>query len=201
MLTGVAGGLNLGRAFDLGQSPLPERRWNLAVSVSSVFTKYLHSSDLRGNAPGDTSGCRSFLGAGSASGSAFGGPSASESDRCGGPVNTSYSLTSSILGSLTRGKWNASMILVVANLFRYSVPVDQLSGLNTNDVGQVDTTWGIVSVSYAFTEHLGASVGVSSYQPALDSRYQYPRFPFFDLSGGANANNFTQAFVSLSGTL
>jgi hypothetical protein len=138
MLVGVAGGLNLTRAFEFGKNPAPEKRWNLAVSVGSVFTKYIHSSDLRGNGPGDTSGCRPFLAAGAASGSVGSGPSASESDRCGGPVNTNVSLTSSLLANLARG---------------------------------------------------------------LDSRYQNLRFPFFDLSGGANANNFTQAFVGLNGTL
>jgi hypothetical protein len=38
-------------------------------------------------------------------------------------------------------------------------------------------------------------------QPALDSRYRHPRFPFFDLSGGANANNYTQVFFALDGVL
>ena len=49
---------------------------------------------------------------------------------------------------------------------------------------------------------LGVCRGESpAYQPALDSRYRYPRFPFFDLSGGANTNNFTQFFLSLEGSL
>ena len=201
MVTGAAAGLSLGRTFDFGPSESPDRRWNLVLSLNGVFTKYVYTSDLRGNAPGDTSGCRSFLGAGAAGGSASGGPSASESDRCGGPVNTSYSVTSSGLASLTRAKWSLSVILVVGNQFRYSVPRDSLSPITATDVGRTDTTWGVVSLSYSLTEHLAVSVGMSSYQPALDSRYQSLRFPFFDLSGGANANNYTQAFVSLSGTI
>ena len=211
MLVGVAGGLNLTRAFEFGRDPAPERRWNLAVSVGSVFTKYLYTSDLRGNGPGDSTGCRSFLAAGAASAAVGGGPSASESDRCGGPVNTNFSLTSSVLASLTRGKWSVSSILVVANVFRYDVPIDAFtpitandvgrSPITANDVGRADTTWGIVSLNYSYTDHIGASVGLSSYQPALDSQYRNLRFPFFDFSGGANANNFTQAFVSLNGTL
>ena len=48
---------------------------------------------------------------------------------------------------------------------------------------------------------MGVSAGISSLQPALDSRYRYPRFPFFDLSGGANANNFTQFFVGVNGSI
>jgi len=43
--------------------------------------------------------------------------------------------------------------------------------------------------------------GLSSLQPALDSRYRSPRFPFFDLSGGANANNYTQVYFALDGVL
>ena len=88
MLTGVAGGLNLARSFTFGQAAAPERRWNLAVSVGSVFTKYIYTSDLRGNGPGASTGCRGFLAAGAASAAGGAGPSASESDRCGGPVNT-----------------------------------------------------------------------------------------------------------------
>jgi hypothetical protein len=48
---------------------------------------------------------------------------------------------------------------------------------------------------------LSLSVGISSQQPALDARYRYPRFPFFDLSGGANAYNYTQFFLALDGTI
>jgi len=44
------------------------------------------------------------------------------------------------------------------------------------------------------------SIGLSSLQPALDSRYRYLRFPFFDFSG-ANANNYTNVFASINGTL
>jgi hypothetical protein len=129
-----------------------------------------------------------------------GGPTASESDRCGGPVNTNFSLTNAGTVTLTRGKVSLAVILLVANAFRYSVSPDVVAMLDESEIGQSDNTWGILSLNYAFTEHLGASIGLSSYQPALDSRYRYPRFPFFDFSG-TNANNYTQAFVSLSGTL
>jgi hypothetical protein len=200
MVTAVAAGLSVTRTFEFGQDPTPERRWNLTTAVGSIFTKYIYSSDLRGNSPGDSTGCRPFVGAGLASISGA-GPSGSESDRCGGPVNTNFALTTSGTVSLSKGKWSLAAILLVANSFRYQIPVDAFSGLNTNDMGRSDTTWGIVSLGYSFTDHLGASLGISSFQPALDSQYRSLRFPFFDLSGGANANNYTQAFVSLSGTL
>ncbi len=198
MITGVAGGLNVSRPFEFGQDAAPERRWNLVTSLASVFTKFLYTSDLRGNFPGDTNGCRAYLPAGAAAGSS-GGPSASESDRCGGPVNTNFSLTTSGTVSLTRGKWNLATILLVSNAFRYVIPANV--GIPESSMGRADSTWGILSLTYSFTDHVGASLGLSSFQPALDLRNRYPRFPFFDLSGGANENNFTQAFVSLSGTL
>lgn len=200
LLTGVAGGLSLTRVFELGADPAPERRWTLVLSASSVFTKYVYTSELRGDFPGDSNGCRAFVPGGLAAGSA-GGPTASEGDRCGGPVNTNFALTSSGTVSLTRGKLNLAVILLIANSFRYRVAANLAADLQPSDIGRSDSTWGIVSLTYSFTDHLGASVGLSSYQPALDSRYRNLRFPFFDLSGGANANNYTQAFVSLSGTL
>jgi hypothetical protein len=200
MLTGVAGGFSATRTFELGSSATPEGKWNLVTAASSVATKYFYTSPLRGDEPGDTSGCRAFLPGGLAAGSA-GGPAASESDRCGGPVNTNFSLTTSATVSLSHGKWNLATILLLSNTFRHRVAANVEAMLPSSSIGRSDSTWGIVSVSYSFTEHLGLSVGLSSFQPALDSRYRYPRFPFFDLSGGAAVNNFTQAFISLSGTL
>jgi hypothetical protein len=103
--------------------------------------------------------------------------------------------------ALSRGPWSATVLLLVSNAFRYSVPLDSNSSINASDLGRTDSTWGIVSLGYSLSDHVAVSAGLSSSQPALDSRYQHLRFPFFDLSGGANANNFTQAFVSLNGTL
>jgi hypothetical protein len=202
MVTGMAGGLSLSRPFEFGSAPTAEGRWNLVAVVSSVFTKYLYTSDLRGDPPGDSTGCRPFLPGGLAAGSA-GGPTASEGDRCGGPVNTNFALTSSGTLSLTHGKWNLAVILLIANSFRYRVAENVSANLPESAIGRSDTTWGIVSLTYSFTDHLGISVGLSSYQPALDSQYRRLRFPFFDtnISGSAVANIYTQAFVSLSGTL
>jgi len=199
MVTGVAGGLSLTRTFDFGHNPVAEQRWNLTTALSGVFTKYVYSSDLRGDHPGDSSGCRPFLAAGLAS-SAAGGPTGSESDRCGGPVNTNFSVTSSGTVSLSKGKWNLAVIMSISNSFRYRVAQDVEAMLAESDIGRTDSTWGIVSLGYSFTDHYGISAGLSSFQPALDSQYDHLRFPFFDFSGG-NANNYTQGFVSLSGTL
>lgn len=199
MLTGLAGGLSLNRTFEFGHDPIPERRWNLATSLAGVFTKYFYTSDLRGNHPGDSSGCRPFLAAGFAAGSS-GSPAASESDRCGGPVNTNFSVTTSGTVALSKGKWSLATILVIANSFKFRVAADPAANITESDIGRADSTWGIVSLGYSFTDHVGASIGLSSFQPALDSQFKNLRFPFFDTSG-ANANNYTQGFVSLSGTL
>jgi hypothetical protein len=179
---------------------VPEQRWNLATSLAGVFTKYFYTNDLRGSGPNDSSGCRPFLAAGLAAGST-GGPTAAASDRCGGSVNTNFALATSGTVALSKGKWSLATILVISNSFRYRVSADTEAMLPQSDVGRADTTWGIVSFGYSFTDHVGISVGLSSFQNALDSQYKNLRFPFFDLSGGANANNYTQGFVSLSGTL
>ena len=199
MLTGVAAGLGLTRLFELGSNPTPEGRWNLVTAISSVATKYFYTSELRGDAPGDSNGCRPFVPAGLAAGG--GAPAASEGDRCGGPVNTNFALTTSATVALSHGKWSLATILLLSNTFRYRIDANLEAMLPASSIGRSDSTWGIVSVTYSFTDHLGLTVGLSSFQPALDSRYRYPRFPFFDLSGGAAVNNFTQAFISLSGTL
>ena len=64
----------------------------------------------------------------------------------------------------------------------------------------MDNSWGVISAGYDINDHVSISVGMASFQPALDSRYQHLRFPFFDFAG-ANANNYTQVLVGVSGTL
>ena len=106
-----------------------------------------------------------------------------------------------IIATLSRGNWSFVATLMVMNTFNYSIPVDALSPNAAVPVGRSDSTWGILSAGYQMSPHLTVSAGISSLQPALDARYQTQRFPFFDFTSGANANNFTQLFVSLSGTL
>ena len=145
-----------------------------------------------------------------------GGPGAAENDRCGGPLSTSYAFTTSGGLSLARGRYSLSMSLIVLNEFKYSIDSNtymtiknmassqtnpQLAAQFTDPTGRVDITWGIISAGYDITDHFSLSVGLASYQPAMSSDYQSLRFPFFDLSGGANANNYTQLLVGVSGTL
>jgi len=63
------------------------------------------------------------------------------------------------------------------------------AGSNANDGLSPATPWRTL-----------LKVGISSFQPALDAESRNLRFPFFDFNG-ANANNYTQGFVSLTGTL
>lgn len=200
LIVGVAAGPSLNRVFELGSDTSPDRRWKLAVSVSETFTKNIHSSQLRGGDPGSDPGCRPFVPAG-AVGGVPGAPSGAGSDRCGGPLNVSFSFMTTGAAVLSRGKWSGSMTLLVINSFRYDIPPDQFTAIGAENRGRFDSTWGIVSLSYTVNPHLSAGVGLSSFQPALDARNRYPRFPFFDLSGGANANNFTQLYLSVTGTL
>jgi hypothetical protein len=196
---GVSGAAT--RVFDLGQAGTGDKRWTLLTNLGTSFTKYLRTSEIRGNSPGDSTGCRD-----AGVPSALGPSGVSASDRCGGPLSTSFSFITSAMVALSRGKLSLSLTLAVINDFKYSIDaltlneIQMSAGVNQIVRGRNDMTWGILSLGYEFTDHLSASIGVSSFQPALDSQYKNLRFPFFDFAG-TNANNATQAFVSLTGTL
>lgn len=200
MLVGVGAGPNVNRRFEWGGGGDPTKQWSLTLTGGVIFTKYLQTSRFRGDFPGDTSGCTapSTPPSGGASG---GAPSASDADRCGGPANTNYAIQNAFVSSLGRGPWSLGVTLFIINSFKYGFPQDAFSPENGVNVGRTDSTWGIISLGYQIRPHLGVAAGLSSLQPALDARYRYPRFPFFDLSGGLNANNFTQLFLSVNGTL
>ena len=197
LLVGVAAGGSATRDFEFGSRDAKGKRWGLNLSFGEVFTKNLHSSVLRGNGPGDATGCRAAPS--QPAEPAGDSPSASSSDHCGGPLNTSFAFMTSGGVTVTRGPWSAAATLIVINQFRYEAPPGAFSSTDVPR-GQEDVTWGILAVGYEIRPHLGVAAGVSSYQPALDSRYRYPRFPFFDFSG-TNANNYTQLFVNVNGTL
>jgi hypothetical protein len=214
---GVSGGVN--KTWEFGRPDAQGKRWNLTATGGAGYSKSIRTSDLRGNFPGDTTGCRTTGAAGYT-----GGPGAAQNDRCGGPLNTSWALTWSGALALSRGRYSLSASLIVLNEFKYSIDADTaiqisqqcappagLSNPSTSStaaamgcavpLGRADITWGIVSAGYDINDHLSLSVGVASYQPAMTSDYKSLRFPFFDTSGGANANNFTQLLVGVSGTL
>jgi hypothetical protein len=155
---------------------------------------------IRGAGPGDTTGCLAPTSAG-APGISSGAPSAAAADRCGGPANPNFSFGNSFALALSRGKVSAMITLLIQNTFNHSFPDDMLTPAGAVSTGRRDITWGIIAATYQFRPHFGVTAGISSYQPALDSRYRYPRFPFFDLSGGANANSFTQFLLSLEGSI
>jgi hypothetical protein len=169
-----------------------------------VFTKYVRTSALRGNGPGESNGCRAptVLPVGGAGGALGPGglPAAAESDHCGGPLSTSFTTMTSGNVSLSRGRTSLSATLIVINEFRYDVPSDVFTDPNAVPMGRADWTWGIIAAGYQLTDHFGLSAGLASYQPALNASYTALRFPFFDFAG-PNANNFTQVFVGVNGTL
>jgi hypothetical protein len=201
LLFGAGAGVNFNRLFELNHAD-KSVQWTLALSYVSLAYKYLHSSEFRGSGPNDTSGCRAPSNSGLGGATSSGGePSVSASDRCTGPLNPDFSFQNGIIAALARGKWSLTTTLLLINTFSYAIPLDAYSSMNAVGRGRTDTTWGIIAASYQLRPRIGLSAGISSQQPALDSRYRYPRFPFFDLSGGANANNFTQLFVSVNGTL
>jgi hypothetical protein len=204
LLLGLVIGPTFSREFEFGSDPAPERRFKLSLTFIELFTKYLRSRDIRGNSPGASSGCQGNGSAGLRPGSVAPsgeGPPVGSSDTCGGPVNSSFGLRHAFVAALARDKLSLSLTLLIDNSFLYDVPRDAATSENAVDRGRSDLTWGVVAVSYALTDHLSANLGLSSLQPALDSQSRNLRFPFFDLSGGANANNYTQLFVSLTGSI
>jgi hypothetical protein len=200
LLIGAGAGLNANRDFEFGDTGDEKRKWKLSLTYGLIFYKYFNSSDFRGSGPGDTSGCRAPTSASGVTGSS-GEPGASTADRCGGPANDNFAILNMALASVSRGPWSVSATLLVTNTFKYAFPSDVFTADQAAVLGRSDNTWGILSVNYELQKHLGVSAGLSSMQPALDSRYRYPRFPFFDFSGGLNANNFTQLFLSINGSL
>lgn len=187
------------RPFEFGRPNAQGKRWDLVLSFASGFSKALRTSAIRGNFPGDSTGCRTTGPAGFT-----GGAGAADTDRCGGPLSTSYSFTNSLTTALAHGRYSLSGTLIVINEFRYTVDPTTWTGptsmLNTVPTGRSDWTWGLVALGYDVSDHFAVQAGLASFQPALDSRYQNLRFPFFDFSGG-NANNFTQVFLGVTGTL
>ena len=93
------------------------------------------------------------------------------------------------------------MTLLIQNNFEYAFPADALAANGAVPTGRTDVTWGIISFGYQYRPHIGFSAGISSLQPAMDASFQHLRFPFFDLSGGANFYNYTQVFLGINGTL
>lgn len=192
---GTALGLNLSRGFKL------PRDFGLSLSLGTVFTKNFHTKIYRGNGPGDSTGCR---GIGSPSGIATGPlgeqPTFSDTDTCGGFLNTNFSFVTAGSIGLSWKKVSFGITLIVVNAFKYAFPKDQYQSVNAVARGQVDSTWGMLSLGYDVNDHLNFSLGMSSFQPVRTADQKGVRFPFFDFSSGNAANN-TQVFVSMSGTL
>jgi len=200
MLFGVGGGPAFSRDFTFGQASDESKKWTLKLLWQSVFMKYVQTSHFRGNGPGDTTGCLAPSGGGTGGTTSGGAPNGGESDHCGGPANTNYAFGNTAMAALARGKWSGMITLYLSNSFKYSFPADVMTEDNAALTGRSDMTWGIVALNYELRPHVSLSAGISSLQPALDSRYRYPRFPFWDFAGG-NANNYSQIFLSVGGTL
>ncbi len=140
---------------------------------------------MSGASPGgDSSNCRELGPPGAISFGVDGAPAAS--DACGGTINPNFGVRSAVVLGLARGKWSLGATFLVDNTFLYNVPHDQFTDMYAVDRGREDTTWGIIGLTYStysINDHFGANVGLSSQQPALVSRVQGLRFPFFDFSG------------------
>jgi hypothetical protein len=200
MLFGVGGGPSVNRVFEFGDTSTPGRKWTLVTTYALASYKYVQTSVYRGSGPSDAASACRAPGTAYAGGGA-GEPGSAASDRCGGPHNPNFSISNVFLLNLSHAKWFGGVSLLITNTFNYSFPDDPLSPQASTPTGRSDMTWGIINFGRQITDRFSVLVGISSLQPALDSRYRYPRFPFFDLSGGANANNFTQLLFAVDGVL
>ncbi len=143
MFAGVGLGGTATRESEFGRPDAKGKRWGLALTLAAVVSKNFNTSVLRGNGPGDTNGCMTAPPATTEANAAE--PGVANSDRCGGPLNTSFSVLSAGGVSLTRSRWSAGVTLYVINNFRYTAPVDAFSSTNT-PLGREDVTWGILSL-------------------------------------------------------
>jgi hypothetical protein len=194
---GIAGSAT--RNFELGRADAQGKRWSLLLTYSQSFAKPIYTSPTRGLFPGDTTNCRTTGPAGTP-----GGAASAQDDRCGGPLNTDYALSETGIATLSRGRYSFTASLGVFNSFKQSVDSATynlvVANSNTTPQGRTDMTWGILAVGYDVTDKVSLSLGLATIQPAMTSDYKTLRFPFFDFYG-ANANNYTQVSVGVSGTL
>jgi hypothetical protein len=197
-IVSVGLGPNVSRAFEFGDVSDEARKWTLRASYGVLFSKSFQTSNFRGSGPGDTTGCMAPTSPAASGGTS--GPSGSSADTCGGPANTNFAFMNSFALSLARGKASLTVSLAIFNDFKYAYPDDAVAPGNAVPRGRSDSTWGIIAAGYKLRPHLSVGLGISSFQPALDSRYRYPRFPFWDFSG-ANFNNYSQIFISVGGSL
>ncbi len=192
---GMALGLSLSKNFKLPKDV------GISLSLGAVVTKNFHTHIYRGKGPDDTSGCRGLSNP-SATGTAAIGEMAtvSTTDTCGGTLNTSHSVVSSGSIGLSWKKLSIGVTLIFINAWKYAFPKDQFTADHAVARGQVDSTWGLISLGYDINDHFSLSLGMSSSQPAKTADQKGYRFPFFDFQSGSYANN-TSVFLSASGTL
>lgn len=192
---GMALGFSLSKNFKLPKDV------GISLSLGAVATKNFHRHIYRGNGPGDTTGCRGLSNPSAAGTAAIGEiATVSDTDTCGGSLNTSVSVVSSGSLGLSWKKLSFGVTLIFVSAFKYSFPKDQFTSTHAVSRGQVDSTWGLLSVGYDINDHFGLSLGLSSSQPAKTADNKGYRFPFFDFQSGNYANN-TQVFASVAGTL
>ena len=180
LITTLGVSLAANRAFEFGRPDAQGKRWNLTLTLGEGFSKALRTSAIRGNFPGDTTGCRTT------------GPHGLRGQRRAPPRTTAAAVRSAratpsrprASSALSRGRYSLSVSLIVLNEFKYSIDaattlhrcVRRRNTSNQIATGRSDITWGIISAGYDITDHFALSVGLASYQPALDSRYQTPAF-------------------------
>ena len=93
-----------------------------------------------------------------------------------------------------------SASLSVLNFVRFAAPDDAFSSFpddgrdQPDRRGRADLTSGSLVVSFAPIDHVTASIGISSSQPAKTADNSRLRFPFFDFE--SPASNFTRVFAS-----
>jgi long-subunit fatty acid transport protein len=183
-ITNVTVSPSLSRAF------LKDR---LTLSYGFGFTKYFPAQATRG-----------FVGC--ADDPSFLHPPGQEqpstdSQRCGGGgMNTNFSISNSLGGSYKfTDKLSGSIGIGLSRAWKFTPDGPVGSSGEPGLTGGLWQTTGDLSMSYAINDTYSVSGGVSSGQPALDSRQSRPRFPLFDFE--TPANGFTTFGVTLSGRI
>ena len=199
LITTLGASLSANRGFELGRPDAQGKRWNLTLSLGEGFCKALRTSAVRGNFPGDTTGCRTTGPAGFT-----GSAGAAENDRCGGPLSTSYAITTSGSVALSRGRYSLSVSLIVLNEFKYSIDPDTYQRVvamsNQAVTGRSDITWGIIPPPSNLMTPFPFSWGSRATSPPSTPATGTRAFPS-SISPVPTPTTSRSCFVNVNGTL
>ena len=106
------------------------------------------------------------------------------------------------VAGLTRGKVSGFVSLFITNSLKYGFPDDALHGRRRRPGRTRATPRGASSgLGYQVRPHVGVLDRIVEPSARARLTLSLPAVPLLRFLGGANANNYTQVFVSVNGTL